>query len=392
MEADKLFVVNAQIFTPEKIIMNGWLIIDQTGKIESIGEGSLDDCSNGRVYDAGGCMLLPGLIDIHIHGGAGYSVMDATYESLAEISKFHVAHGTTSFLATTNTQSKERIVSTLKSASKAMELGVPGSDLIGIHLEGPFIDEEKRGAQSREHIRVPNSMDIDEFLKAANNQIKLVTLAPEVKNGLAAVRQFKEQNVTVSIGHSNATLQDVKEAIKAGANHTTHHFNGMSAFHHREPGVAGAGLIFPELTVEIIADGFHVHPELVKWLFDVKGVWKICAITDAVFCAGLPDGEYHGVFVENGQVFLKDGHNLAGSTLTMIQAFKNVLNFTGCTIEQILPAFTLVPAQEIKIDHLKGSLEIGKDADFLIVDKELSIISTFVRGKEVYKATSKQDL
>ncbi len=223
----------------------------------------------------------------------------------------------------------------------------------------------------------------------SENQIKLVTLAPEIENGLEAVKFFHEHGVTVSIGHSDAIFSEVETSLKEGVKHTTHHFNGMRPLHHRDPGVTGAGLLLNELTCEIIADGIHVHPEIVKFLFDTKGPWKICAITDSVFCAGLPDGKYDEVIVTNGQVYLSDGSSLAGSTLTMIQALKNVISFTGYPLEKVIPSFTIVPARQIGMDKIKGSIEVGKDADFLIVDKQLSILSTYVKGKEVYKQLNK---
>jgi len=382
---DSQLFKNAKIYLLDKIIENGWMLVDEHGKILEIGEGERASVSNEVSVDVKGMSIIPGLIDVHIHGGNGYSFMDGSYESLAEISSFHSKHGTTSFLATTSTASKEKIIKALNSASESYEKGMPGADLIGVHLEGPFINEKRSGAQEKSDIRLSSKEEIEEYLKASNHLIKLVTLAPEVENGFEAVKYFKDQGVTVSIGHSDANFQEVLEATKLGATHTTHHFNGMSPLHHREPGVAGAGMALKELTTEIIADGIHVHPEMVKLLLDVKGVWNTCAITDAVFCAGLPDGEYERVIVTKGQVYLKDGSTLAGSTLTMIQSLKNVISFTGYSLLDVLPSYTMVPARQAKVEHMKGSLEIGKDADFLIVDDNLTLYSTFVKGNEVYK-------
>jgi len=376
---------NARIYLLDKVINQGWILVNEIGKIVEIGEGNTGTLNYDVIVDGEGMSLIPGLIDVHIHGGNGYSFMDGSYEALAEISSFHAKHGTTSFLATTSTASKERIIKALNCAFESYEKGMPGADLIGVHLEGPFINEKRSGAQEKSDIRLPSIDEINQYLQASNNLIKLVTLAPEVENGFEAVKHFTECGVTVSIGHSDANFQEVQKSIQVGATHTTHHFNGMSPIHHREPGVAGAGMVLKELTTEIIADGIHVHPEMVKLLFDVKGVWNTCAITDAVFCAGLPDGEYERVYVTKGQVYLSDGSTLAGSTLTMIQSLKNVISFTGYSLFDILPSYTMVPARQAKIDHLKGSIEKGKDADFLIVDDELSIVSTYVKGIEVYK-------
>jgi N-acetylglucosamine-6-phosphate deacetylase len=375
---------NAKIYSRDITMECGSLLISDSGKIDRFGEGDIDVSDQVEVVDLQGRTIIPGLIDIHIHGGNGYSVMDGEYKSLAEISAFHAKNGTTSFLATTTTGAREDIVKALDCAARSMEVGLPGADLIGVHLEGPFINEKRSGAQDKAMIRSSSIEEISLFLEASKDKIKLVTLAPEIDHGLEAVKFFKDHGVTVSIGHSDATFQQVIEAVEMGASHTTHHFNGMRPLHHREPGVTGAGLALSEITTEIISDGIHVHPEMVKLLFDKKGVWNTCAITDAVAVAGLPDGDYGEVVVTNGEVYLADGSSLAGSTLTMIKALKNVLEFTGYSIEKVLPSFTIVPARQIGVDDVKGAIEIGKDADFLIVNHELTILSTFVKGKEVY--------
>lgn len=388
MRVQKTLIKNARVYTPNVVIERGSVVVNDAGKFEAALAGEINSSSFSRVIDAEGLLLLPGFIDIHIHGGNGYSVMDGTYEALSGISTYHAKHGTTSFLATTTTGSREEILKALHCTAYSMEKGMPGAELIGIHLEGPYLDLKRCGAQSKEYLRPSNLNELNDFLKAANGTLKLATIAPEIENGMMALQFLKENGVTVSIGHSDATFEQVKDAVEKGAAHTTHHFNGMSPVHHREPGVAGAGLIINEITTEIISDGIHVHPVMVKLLFDTKGPLKICAITDAVACAGLPDGEYGDVVMKEGQVMLKDGTSLAGSTLTMINAFKNILKFTGYSIEALLPSFTLVPAREIQMDDQKGSIEAGKDADFLLVDSELTIVSTFVKGKEVYNRST----
>lgn len=385
----KTLIKNARVYTPDAVLDNGWIVVNSVGKIDQVGTGEVGAVAFDRTLDAEGAVVLPGFIDVHIHGGNGYSVMDGTYEALSGISAFHAKHGTTSFLATTTTGSRERIAAALHNAADSMDKGLPGAEMVGIHLEGPYLNLKRCGAQSKEDIRSGDLDELKDFLQAANGRLKLATIAPEIQNGMEVLQFLKEQGVTVSIGHSDATFAEVKVAVEKGASHTTHHFNGMSPVHHREPGVAGSGLVMPELTTEIISDGIHVHPAMVKHLFDTKGPWNVCAITDAVGCAGLPDGEYEDVVMKNGQVLLKDGSSLAGSSLTMIKAFKNVLTFTGYSIEEILPSFTMVPARQIGMDHQKGSIEAGKDADFLLLDSELSILSVFVKGQEVY-STVKQ--
>lgn len=385
LENVKTLWTNGILYTPQKVIHHGRMLVNSEGGIEAIGGSELEAPPNTTVRDLNGYKILPGFIDVHVHGGNGFYFMDGSYEHLDGMSSFHAMHGTTSFLATTTTSSEEKIDQALQCAVDGMKQGMSGAELIGVHLEGPFINHKRRGAQDPKYIRLPNLTELERYIRLSDNHIRLVTLAPEVEGGMQAVQYLVNRGITVSVGHSDATFQQVAEAVQYGANHTTHHFNGMSPFQHREPGVAGAGLILPQITTELIADGIHVHPAVVKLLFDTKTVMNVCMVTDAVFCASLPDGEYDKVNVTKGQVYLKDGSTLAGSSLTTIQALINVIRFTGYPLEKIIPSLTQVPARQIGMDHRKGTLEAGKDADFLIVDDELNIQSTVVKGREVYR-------
>jgi len=384
MEDQLTAYINATVYTPQGVLQEGRMIISQAGTIVAVGDNALALPIGAEVVDLTGCTILPGFIDVHVHGGGGHQMMDGTYEGLDGMSRFHAAHGTTSFLATTGTDSQERLCLALSNATAGIKRGVSGAEVLGIHLEGPYIDYKRSGAQKREYIRLPHRDELALFLATAEEQIKLVTLAPEVEGGMDTVRWLTERGITVSIGHSNATYEEVCEAVALGASHTTHHFNGMSPFHHREPGVAGAGLMLPQLTTELIADGIHVHPAAAKFLYQTKGAENVCMITDAVRCAGMPDGVYGHVKVENGIVSLLDGSSLAGSTLTTIQAFRNMLQFTGLPPEAILPSLTEVPARQIGVNVRKGSIAAGKDADFVVTDASWDIQLTFVKGKKVY--------
>lgn len=386
--------INGTFYTAKEVIRNGSMLVDPNGKIERIGTTELaapdqwDQKEPVEVRDLQGRTVIPGFIDVHLHGGDGHEVMRGTYGDLEGISRFHAKHGTTSFLATTACASREDIVQALECAADSFKRGLTGAELLGVHLEGPFINIKRRGAMEVQHIRLPQIEELEQYVRSANNLIRLVTMAPEIEGGAEAVRWLTELGITVSIGHSDATYEQVVEAVQLGASHTTHHFNGMSPLHHREPGVAGAGLVLSQLTTELIADGFHVHPAVIKLLFDTKGEWNVCMITDAVAQAGLPDDEYDTVTVNGGVIYLKGTTTLAGSTLTMIQALKNVMNFTGYPLEKILPSLTAVPARQSGMAHRKGTLETGKDADFLIVDQELNIYSTYVKGKEVFTSAA----
>ncbi|WP_164821648.1 N-acetylglucosamine-6-phosphate deacetylase [Paenibacillus koleovorans] len=381
----RLVLQNGSIYTPGGVIENGYLIVRENGEIEAIGAGQAPSAGDAEVRDCTGLLVLPGFIDVHVHGGGGVGMLEATFEGLEGMSRYHAQFGTTAFLATSSTTDMDRIKRALRNAAESIGK-TTGAELAGIHLEGPYLNEIRRGAQSKDHIRLPQIDEIQELLNEAGGHIRLVTLAPEVEGGLKASAWLAEQGVTVSAGHSNATFAEMEAAVQHGVNHTTHHFNGMSPFHHRDPGLAGAGMILPELTTELICDGIHVHPGAVKLLFEVKKPEGVCMITDAIFAAGLPNGDYKNIVVKDGVIMLSDGSSLAGSSLTMLQALKNVIRFTGLSLETVLPSLTAVPARQVRLDQTKGSLEPGKHADFLLLTPELELQATFVRGKEVYSA------
>jgi len=385
MKKNKILLKNGKIYTPNIVIENGYMTIDSDGKVTAIGSNEeLQSTENVEfVIDLEGKQLLPGFIDVHIHGGNGDSFMDGSIESIENITKYHAKHGTTSLLATTTTSSKDKILKAIEEIVKAKSIGVDGADIIGIHLEGPFINEKRSGAQDKKTVLAPDIEILNEFIAAAAGTMRLVTLAPEVEHGIELVKYLVENKITVSAGHSDASYNETVMAVKEGVSHTTHHFNGMRPIHHRDPGLAGAGILLSKLTTELIADGIHVHPEMIKLLFQMKGSRNVCLITDAVFCAGLQDGEYEKVTVKNGEVYLNDSSTLAGSSLTTIKAFKNVIQFTGMSVEDILPSLTQVPARQAGVEHIKGSLEVGKDADFLILDENLDLVSTYVRGNKI---------
>ncbi|GAC91472.1 N-acetylglucosamine-6-phosphate deacetylase [Anoxybacillus flavithermus NBRC 109594] len=338
---------------------------------------------NSRYY------LVPGFIDLHIHGAFGADVMDATAEALQTIASRLPEEGTTSFLATTMTAPAEQIEQAVENVANYMQTyNVPGqSEILGIHLEGPFLSPKRAGAQHPSNIIEPNIALFQRWQQKANGAIRLVTLAPEENHGLALVSYLKEHGIIASIGHSNAGYEQVTEAIRAGVTHATHLFNGMSGIHHRKPGVALAVLMHEEVVCELIADGVHVVPEMVRFAYRNKGKEGLIMITDAMRAKCLGEGEYElggqRVIVRDGKAMLSDG-TLAGSVLTLKQAVQNVIDFTGCTLEDAIYMASTTPAKQLGVFDRKGSIRVGKDADLVVLNEKHEVVMTICRGKLAY--------
>lgn len=329
--------------------------------------------------------VLPGMIDVHIHGANGADVMDGTREALKTMAEALPKEGTTSFLATTMTQDKETIEHALENAKDYLSAeNRPGTaEILGIHLEGPFISAKRCGAQPLNDIIPPDLSLFKEWQQMSGNNIKLVTIAPELEGALELISYLKEAGVIASVSHSDAGLEEMKAGIKAGVSHVTHLFNGMRGLHHREPGVAGSALLYPELTAEVIADGIHVHPAVVKLAFRQKQKEGIILITDAMRAKCLQNGTYtlggQEVFVKGKQAVLKDG-TLAGSILKMNQAAQNMLEFSECTLEDIVYMTAVNPAKQLGVFERKGSIRNGKDADLIILNEDNEVVLTLCKG------------
>ncbi|MEH7117483.1 N-acetylglucosamine-6-phosphate deacetylase [Neobacillus vireti] len=380
-----------QIYSEEQWIEKGFIKINdqqimEVGSMENL--TFEEDCETLDIpsfsYKA-----VPGFIDVHIHGANGADTMDATQEALETMAQALPGEGTTSFLATTMTQGQEQIEESIRNAGKYINghQTAGKSEILGIHLEGPFVNKNKAGAQPIQHIIDP---DLDLFKKwedLSDQTIKIVTLAPEQPNGLELVRYLKTKGIIASIGHTDATFEEVIKAIDAGANHVTHLFNQMRGLHHREPGVVGAAFLKEELKAELIVDGVHVHPEMVKLAYKQKGKNGIILITDSMRAKCLRNGHYdlggQDVTVQDGRATLSDG-TLAGSILKLGKGVKNILSFTGCKIEEAVEMASVNPAKQLKIFDRKGSISEGKDADIVILDENHEVYMTICRGKTAY--------
>ncbi len=366
-------IINAKIVTSKELLEGYVLTFDK--KIISIAKEIPKDT---ELIDAKGLYLSAGFIDIHIHGSNGYDVMDATPQALEEISKSILKTGTTSFLATTMTMSQEQITKALQNvqAFKQKE----GARVLGVHLEGPFINPIKHGAQDPNHIQKPNIELIEPFIDI----VKMITIAPEVEGAEEFIGYIKEYfpNIVLSIGHSNATYNEAKESFSWGVTHATHLFNAMNPLHHREVGIVGAILEADEVSCDIIADLIHIHPSLFKLLHRLKRE-QLILITDAMRAGCLKDGisEVGGqrVIVKNKEARLEDG-TLAGSVLKLNEALKNFYEYTNISLPELIAMVTSIPAKRLGLDV--GILEKGYVADLVLFDEGFELHNSYINGVE----------
>lgn len=361
-------------------------ILIEDGKISRVAE-KIDVKADVHIEASGkNWTAFPGFIDVHIHGAAGHDVMDATPEALTGLAEALPKEGTTSFLATTMTQSDEAISAALENI-REFQASEGQAEMLGVHLEGPFISAERAGAQPIEHIVEASYPLFREWQKKSGNQIRLVTLAPETQGAMEFIKKLKEDKVIASIGHSDATFEEVQAAVRSGASHVTHLYNQMSPFHHRKPGVVGAALMEDGLMVELIADFIHSHPASVEMAYWQKGAERLILITDAMRAKGLPPGVYdlggQDVQVTKKDARLADG-TLAGSILTMDRAIQNVQSITGCSVNELVAMTSANAANELGLSD-KGKIRNGADADIAILDDDLNVQLTICRGTIAYR-------
>lgn len=335
-------------------------------------------------------VVLPGFIDEHIHGAGGSDAMDGNTKDLAIIAETVAKEGTTSFLATTMTQSKENILKAMRAVKEYREAaGEQGARIAGVHLEGPFIAAVHKGAQPLEYVAAPDAKTFDEYNAACGNAIKIITLAPETDGALDFIRHIVAQGTVVSIGHTGAKYAEVKAAMEAGATNVTHTYNAQSPLHHREIGVVGSALLLEDLYCELICDTIHVSVPAMQLLVKNKRADKLALITDAMRAKGLADGvsELGGqtVYVKGGEARLADG-TLAGSVLRMNRALQNMVEKVGVPLTQAVDYCTINPARTLKMENEAGSIAEGKRADFAVLNDKFDVLYTVRDGKIIYKA------
>lgn len=389
MDHTALLIKNVTVFLENTRIPNGSLVIEQ-GKISDIyqeNEMPKRYPSRFKIIDGEGLYAVPGFIDGHIHGANGADVMDGTEEALDAIAEVLPKEGTTSFLATTITQSKEQIEQALRTVADYPSKE-KFAEIIGIHLEGPFIEESKKGAQPLEHIRRPDSLLFDKWQRLSNHMIKTITMAPEHDPEGAFIRHLAKQGVNISVGHTAIDFKGMKEAVANGVKQVTHLCNAMTGIHHRDIGVVGAAFMLEELRAELIADGIHVAPEMLEVIYQNMGSDRLMLITDAMRAKCLHAGTYElggqTVLVDAERAVLEDG-TLAGSILKMSHGVKQMLHLQGVYFEDVIKMASTNPAKQLGVYDRKGSIAQGKDADVLLVDENFTINYTFCRGKIAYK-------
>lgn len=365
------------IYTEKNILPTGTL---------TIRDGVIAEISSERNRDASfefpsGYHLIPGFIDLHVHGANGSDVMDGTDDALKNIANTLAKEGTTSFLATTMTGAPEIIEKSLQNIARFQNNN--GAKMLGVHLEGPFISTVKSGAQFSKYIVEPDISLLKKWQKISNNAIKMVTFAPEVSSP-EWINYLLQQNIIPALGHSNATFHEAKNAISCGANYVTHLFNAMRALHHREPGLVSAALLNDDVYTEIIVDGVHLHPVIVDLILRLKNKDKVILITDAIRAKCMKDGIYdlggQSVQVKSGVATLPDG-TLAGSTLKMSAAIHNLLQFTQTDFFTAVKMATENPAKALGIFQQKGSIALHKDADLVVLDDKFNVVLTICEGK-----------
>jgi len=357
------------------ILIRGKTIV-RIGKIKT-------DSGGCEVLDAAGRIVAPGFIDVHIQGAGGASILDANRNALETISQTLARLGTTGFLATTVFKpGAENLPVTVASEKTGQNLG--GANLLGIHLEGPFISLEKKGGVLPDSICKPSLKILKEIQHLTGKTLKMMTIAPELTGNLEIIRKLVDSGTIASFGHSSASYAETLSGIAAGISHVTHLFNAMPSMHHRSPGPLPAILENKRVTCQVITDGVHLNPEIVRFTFNILGDSRFVTISDGVTSTGLPDGTYlyDGVkYRSRNGVCRRNAETLVGTTLGLTQLIGRLMKFTGCTFAAAVKTVTENPARTLGLEKKKGSLAIGKDADIVILNQDLSVFATIVEGK-----------
>jgi N-acetylglucosamine-6-phosphate deacetylase len=382
----KTVITAAHLLTPTEWVESPIVVIDDR-RITAMGSrDAIEIPAGARSVDLPDLILAPGFIDIHVHGGAGHDVMEDNGTALAAMERHMARHGVTSYVPTTVTAPLDRTLAAVEHLGKSIATGDPGSNRalpLGIHLEGPFISHAKRGVHPPEHLLPPSSEMLDRFWQASGGAIRVMTIAPELAGAAETIRHARALGVHCSVGHSDATYDQTRAAIGAGAEHATHTFNAMKALDHRHPGILGAVLTESGLSADIIADGIHVDPSVVRLFLAAKGPERAILITDAISATGMPDGKYRlGAFdVEVSGDRCEYQGRLAGSVLTLDRAVRNIVSFAGWNLQQAVRLATINPARLLGLSEERGVLAPGRIADLVALRPDGQVARTIVGGQ-----------
>lgn len=396
-EAATIAIVGGRAVTPDGVIEES-LVLVADGRIAWVGRSSENEPPPGaRHVDARGLTVSPGFIDTHVHGSNGFDVMDADADGIRAIGAHLATFGVTAWLPSTVSARHDDLLRAVTHCREACERPGEffGARIVGIHVEGPYINPLRKGAQPLEGIRDPDADECRELLAAAGGLTRVMTLAPEIPGGLDLIAMLVAEGVIASLGHSDADYEMALAAIDAGATHATHLFNAMPPLHHRKPGLAAAAINEPALIAEVIPDGHHLAPETVRLAVRAKGPDGIALITDATAAVGRPDGEHtlgsHRVIVKDDLCLLPDG-TIAGSMLTMNRAARNAIAFTGCSLVDAIRMTTLIPARIAGVADRTGTLEAGKDADLVLLESDFGVVATMIAGRMVYESPRPREM
>ena len=376
--------------TPSGVLANGAVVVDDGGMIAEVSP-SRTAPARAEDLDATGLWVLPGFVDVHVHGGGGADFMHGTVDAVRQVARTHARFGTTGLLATTLTASREATDRTITAARGVMgaEPGDGEARVLGVHLEGPYICPARRGAQPEAFVRPPDPEELAHWITLGGGAIKRLTLAPEMPGAEAVTREAVAASVTVSVGHTDADAAQIGRAIDWGAAAATHVFNAMRGLSHREPGAAGVCLARPEIVCEVIADGVHLHPLIVRLIVAAKGPEGAVLVTDAIEGTAMPDGVYQlggqAVWVQGGTAAFADG-TLAGSVLTMNRAFANVLAFAGVSVTHAARLASGNAARQLGLGDTLGEITIGKAADLVALHPDTGAVEwTLVGGRLAWR-------
>ncbi|MEU1800060.1 N-acetylglucosamine-6-phosphate deacetylase [Streptomyces sp. NPDC019937] len=374
-------LTGARVVLPTGVVTDGRLTVEGT-RIAGTAAGAPADAGDA-VRDLSGCWIVPGFVDLHLHGGGGASFSTGTAEEALTVIRTHRAHGTTTMLASTVTGDLDDLA---RQAAVLSELAEEG-ELAGIHFEGPFISPHRCGAHQPSLLRDPDPADVRKLLDAARGTARMMTLAPELPGGLESVALLADSGVLAAVGHTDSTYEATRDAVEAGATVATHLFNAMPSLLHREPGPVAALLEDERITVELINDGTHLHPAVLQLAFRRAGADRVAFITDAMSAAGMSDGSYAlgpmEVEVENGVARISDGPtagSIAGSTLTLDHAFRRAVTVDGLGVDEAVRALSTTPARVLGLEDRVGALEAGKDADLVVLDADFHLRGVMRRG------------